>query len=341
MKDLFAVGLGWGTPDGNGGWLEAWYPWLFQPDAAATKELAAVLGDRRGLLSPVPGDLAEGLVSLARQSGQAGLAGDYSQQSGHRQALCCALEADAPIASTAEAYLKLHLLSARLARPNSLNLEGIFAHLPTLAWTGLGPLPPEEVGRMRLVEQSQGRMLWTHSVDKFPPLTQYLIPPGVRIADTARVRLGAWIGEGTTIMHEGFVNFNAGTEGAGMIEGRISAGVIVGEGSDLGGGASTMGRLSGGGQELVSIGRDCLVGANAGLGMPLGDRCTVEAGLYLTAGAKVLLLDGDGAPTGECRARQLAGKSDLLFWRNSLTGAVECRSRRRDVALNPDLHDHN
>ncbi len=172
-------------------------------------------------------------------------------------------------------------------------------------------------------------------------MTDYVVPAGVRIADTARVRLGAYIGDGTTIMHEGFVNFNAGAEGPNMIEGRISAGVFVGAGSDLGGGCSTMGTLSGGGNIVISIGKECLLGANAGVGIPLGDRCTVESGLYITAGTKVVVLDDHGEPVSESKARDLSGESDLLFRRNSVTGAVECLTNKSVVELNEALHSSN
>jgi 2,3,4,5-tetrahydropyridine-2-carboxylate N-succinyltransferase len=187
----------------------------------------------------------------------------------------------------------------------------------------------------------RGEVLEVSCVDKFPKMTNYVVPSGVRIAHTARVRLGAYLGEGTTIMHEGFVNFNAGTEGPGMIEGRISAGVMVGSGSDLGGSCSTLGTLSGGGNIVISVGEKCLIGANAGIGIPLGDRCTVEAGLFVTAGTKVTLLDSDGMAAETAKARDLAGKSDLLFRRNSSTGAVECLTNRSAVELNKELHAHN
>ena len=190
-------------------------------------------------------------------------------------------------------------------------------------------------------ELKRGETLTVHSVDKFPRMTDYVVPIGVRIADTARVRLGAYIGEGTTVMHEGFINFNAGTEGPGMVEGRISAGVFVGSGSDLGGSSSTMGTLSGGGNIVISLGRECLLGANAGIGIPLGDRCTVEAGLYITAGTKVVMLDEQGEAVQTIKARELAGKSDLLLRRNSTTGAVECLTNKSAVELNEELHAHN
>ncbi|MCB1688726.1 MAG: 2,3,4,5-tetrahydropyridine-2,6-dicarboxylate N-succinyltransferase, partial [Halioglobus sp.] len=198
-----------------------------------------------------------------------------------------------------------------------------------------------ELPARQLAARLRGEVLEISCVDKFPKMTNYVVPGGVRIAHTARVRLGAYLGEGTTIMHEGFVNFNAGTEGPGMIEGRISAGVMVGSGSDLGGGCSTIGTLSGGGNIVISVGEKCLIGANAGIGIPLGDRCTVEAGLFVTAGTKVTLLDADGMPAETAKARELAGKSDLLFRRNSSTGAVECLTNRTAVELNEELHAHN
>ena len=184
-------------------------------------------------------------------------------------------------------------------------------------------------------------MLEVASVDKFPKMTNYVVPAGVRIAHTARVRLGAYLGEGTTVMHEGFINFNAGAEGPSMVEGRISAGVMVGAGSDLGGGCSTMGTLSGGGNIIISVGSECLIGANAGLGIPLGDRCTIEAGLFVTAGTKVTILDGARRPVETVSARDLSGRSDLLFRRNSTSGAVECLTNKSSIELNNMLHDNN
>jgi 2,3,4,5-tetrahydropyridine-2,6-dicarboxylate N-succinyltransferase len=203
----------------------------------------------------------------------------------------------------ADAYLRLHLLSYRLVRPNEINLEAIFTVLPNVCWTSLGPVHPDDLPAVRLRARAAGLALEVRSVDKFPQMTDYVVPSGVRIADASRVRLGAYLGEGTTVMHEGFVNFNAGTLGSAMVEGRISQGVVVGDGSDIGGGASTMGTLSGGGKERVSVGQRCLLGANAGLGIALGDDCVVEAGLYLTAGAVVSLPDGQTA-----KARELSGR---------------------------------
>jgi 2,3,4,5-tetrahydropyridine-2-carboxylate N-succinyltransferase len=231
----------------------------------------------------------------------------------------------APPAGTSDAYLRLHLLSHRLVRPRDLNMTGIFSSLPC-AVEGL-----EEV-RIRM--RARGEHLTVFGVDKFPRMVDYVLPTGVRIADADRVRLGAHLAEGTTVMHEGFVNFNAGTIGTSMVEGRISAGVVVGRDSDVGGGASIMGTLSGGGTEVISIGERCLLGANAGLGIALGDDCVVEAGLYLTAGTKVTLPSGDVV-----KARTLSGENGLLFIRNSVTGAVEMRRRQRGgVELNAELH---
>ena len=240
---------------------------------------------------------------------------------------------DEPPVDTADAYLRLHLLSHRLTPPNSINLDGVFAALPNVVWTSAGPCLVDgfELTRARL--QSRGPVT-VYAVDKFPRMVDYVVPSGVRIGDADRVRLGAYLSAGTTVMHEGFVNFNAGTLGSSMVEGRISQGVVVGDGSDIGGGASTMGTLSGGGTERVSIGERCLVGAQAGVGIALGDDCVIEAGLYLTAGTKITLPGGEVA-----KARELSGQSGLLFLRNSTTGAVEARPRDgHGIVLNSALH---
>ena len=240
----------------------------------------------------------------------------------------------APPAGTSDAYLRLHLLSHRLVSPRDLNMTGIFASLPNVVWTSAGPCAVEGFEEVRIRMRARGEHLTVFGVDKFPRMVDYVLPTGVRIADADRVRLGAHLAEGTTVMHEGFVNFNAGTIGTSMVEGRISAGVVVGRDSDIGGGASIMGTLSGGGTEVISIGERCLLGANAGVGIALGDDCVVEAGLYLTAGTKVTLPSGDVV-----KARTLSGKNDLLFIRNSVTGAVEMRRRERGgVELNTELH---
>ena len=240
-------------------------------------------------------------------------------------------------ASAYDAYLRLHLLSHRLIRPHQANLDGIFGLLANVAWTSAGPCPVDRVDELRLIERAAGRHLAVYGVDKFPRMTDYVVPPGVRIADADRVRLGAHLAAGTTVMHEGFVNFNAGTLGTSMVEGRISQGVVVGDGSDVGGGSSIMGTLSGGGKETVRIGERCLLGANAGIGISLGDDCVVEAGVYVTAGSKVALPDGRVV-----KARELSGMDGLLFWRNSQSGALEVRPRTgTGIALNEALHAHN
>jgi 2,3,4,5-tetrahydropyridine-2,6-dicarboxylate N-succinyltransferase len=258
------------------------------------------------------------------------------------QVLTTEIDLDEAPATTADAYLRLHLLSHRLVRPHGLNLDGVFAVLPNVVWTDRGPCPVEdfEATRMRL-RAVHGTAPVVLGVDKFPRMVDYVLPPGVRIADADRVRLGAHLAEGTTVMHEGFVNFNAGTLGVCMVEGRISQGVVVGDGSDVGGGASIMGTLSGGGRETISVGRRSLLGANAGLGIPLGDDCVVEAGLYLTAGTKVTIA-GAGDDAGVVvAARELAGRDGLLFRRNSVSGAVEAHPRTgTGITLNPDLHAH-
>ena len=244
----------------------------------------------------------------------------------------------APPADAQDAWLRLHLLSARLAVPHSINLDGIFGVLANVVWTSAGPCPVDGFEETRLRMVLDGRQVSVYGVDKFPRMTDYVLPSGVRIADADRVRLGAHLASGTTVMHEGFVNFNAGTLGASMVEGRISAGVLVGDGSDLGGGASVMGTLSGGGRAVISIGRRCLVGANAGIGISLGDDCVVEAGCYVTAGTKVTVKDLDSKPK-LVKAAELSGADNLLFRRNSVTGAVEAvRREGRGVQLNASLH---
>ncbi|MFM6851478.1 MAG: 2,3,4,5-tetrahydropyridine-2,6-dicarboxylate N-succinyltransferase [Terrabacter sp.] len=236
-------------------------------------------------------------------------------------------------ADTADAWLRLHLLSHRLVAPNSISLDGLFGALTNVVWTNHGPCAVEGFESTRLALMSRGPVQ-VFGIDKFPRMTDYVVPSGVRIADADRVRLGAHLASGTTVMHEGFVNFNAGTLGSSMVEGRISQGVVVGDGSDIGGGASTMGTLSGGGTERVSIGERCLLGAESGLGIALGDDCVVEAGLYVTAGTKVTLPDGTVT-----KAAELSGQSKLLFLRNSVTGTVEARPRDgHGIVLNSVLH---
>ncbi len=243
--------------------------------------------------------------------------------------------------STEEVWLRLHLLSHRLVRPHGLSMDGVFGLLTNVVWTSVGPCPVEgfELSRARL--QDVHGHVTVLGIDKFPRMVDYVVPTGVRIGDADRVRLGAHLAEGTTVMHEGFVNFNAGTLGASMVEGRISAGVVVGDGSDVGGGASIMGTLSGGGTEVVSVGERCLLGANAGIGISLGDDCVVEAGCYVTAGTKVRVVGTDGEEPTVVKASALSGADNVLFRRNSLSGAVEAVAwRSGSVALNDALH-HN
>jgi len=334
----FAFGLGVGTHNANGDWLEVFFP---QPMLYPSQQLAIALGQSDSNWTLNAGQLRELQAALA-ESGehtQADLAAQLGESG--RPAVAVLLREDQPPGNVPEAYLKLHLLSHRLVRPHGTNLQGLFGALPNVAWTSEGAIDLNELSQRQWAARLRGEVLEVSCVDKFPKMTNYVVPSGVRIAHTARVRLGAYLGEGTTIMHEGFVNFNAGTEGPGMIEGRISAGVTVGSGSDLGGGCSTIGTLSGGGNIVISVGKKCLIGANAGIGIPLGDRCTVEAGLFVTAGTKVTMLDADGMPVHTAKARDLAGKSDLLFRRNSTTGAVECLTNRSAVELNKELHAHN
>jgi 2,3,4,5-tetrahydropyridine-2-carboxylate N-succinyltransferase len=296
--------------EGEGGVLDTWYP-----------------SPRLGSPDDVPGSPVE----LARLEG-------VDEVRGVRRRLVRTVVADlqAPPADTQDAWLRLHLLSHRLVAPHTVNLEGVFGLLTNVVWTDAGPCAVEdfESTRLRLTE-ARGRVT-VLGVDKFPRMTDYVLPTGVRIADADRVRLGAHLAEGTTVMHEGFVNYNAGTLGASMVEGRISAGVVVGDGSDVGGGASIMGTLSGGGKEVISVGRRCLIGANAGIGISLGDDCVVEAGCYVTAGTKVSVL---GADARVVKASELSGASNVLFRRNSTTGAVEATAWGGDgIALNADLH---
>jgi 2,3,4,5-tetrahydropyridine-2-carboxylate N-succinyltransferase len=335
---VYALGLGIGTRNAGGDWLEVYYPQpLLAPGAALLAPLAGTAGVRQ--LD------AAGLTQLANEWRSAGAADAAALAArlavAQRPCVLTVLADDSAPDSVPAAYLKLQLISHRQVKPHETDLGGIFGILPNVAWTNSGAVDLDELPGRQLDARLRGEVLSVDCVDKFPKMTDYVVPAGVRIADTARVRLGAYVGEGTTVMHEGFINFNAGTIGPGMIEGRISAGVLVGAGSDLGGGCSTMGTLSGGGSIVISIGKQCLIGANAGVGIPLGDRCTVEAGLYITAGTKVTMLDAGGRPVETLPARQMAGMSDLLFRRNSLNGAVECLSNRTAVELNAELHRHN
>ncbi|MEQ9462279.1 MAG: 2,3,4,5-tetrahydropyridine-2,6-dicarboxylate N-succinyltransferase [Haliea sp.] len=338
MNAAFAFGLGLGTHNSKGEWLEVFFaePVLNPPaaliEAFGTSDNLTPL-DRQQLT------VLEAELAAAGETRQAQLAAHLAGS--ESPVVAVLLREDVAPTTVPEGYLKLHLLSHRLVKPHGTNLQGLFGILPNVAWTSEGAIDITELPARQLAARLRGETLEVSCVDKFPKMTNYVVPSGVRIAHTARVRLGAHLGPGTTIMHEGFVNFNAGTDGPGMIEGRISAGVMVGSGSDLGGGCSTMGTLSGGGNIIISVGKECLIGANAGIGIPLGDRCTVEAGLFVTAGTKVVLLDSAGTAVETVKARDLAGKSGLLFRRNSTNGSVECLTNRSAIELNDELHAHN
>ncbi|HZX18826.1 MAG TPA: 2,3,4,5-tetrahydropyridine-2,6-dicarboxylate N-succinyltransferase [Pseudomonas sp.] len=340
---LFSLAFGVGTQNRQGTWLEVFYAQpLLNPSSELVAKVVEKLAYQGGnqaiaINNSQAGDLAEALKNVDSQ--QSALLTRLAES--QKPLVVTLLAEDAVLTSTPEAYLKLHLLSHRLVKPHGLNLTGIFPLLPNVAWTSQGAIDLGELAERQLEARLKGDLLEVFSVDKFPKMTDYVVPAGVRIADSARIRLGAYVGEGTTVMHEGFVNFNAGTAGPGMIEGRVSAGVFVGKGSDLGGGCSTMGTLSGGGNIVISVGEGCLIGANAGIGIPLGDRNTVESGLYITAGTKVALLDADNKLVKVLKARDLAGQPDLLFRRNSQTGAVECKTHKSAIELNEALHAHN
>src|SRR6201988_4381532 len=309
-----ASGVGLATIAADGSVLDTWFP---QPQLGADGPAGTV----RLSVAEVPDELAE----------LTGRDEDRDVETVVVRTTIASLEDKA--ADAYDAYLRLHLLSHRLLAPHGLNADGLFGVLTNVVWTNYGPCAVEGFERVRARLRRRGPVT-VYGIDKFPRMVDYVIPTGVRIADADRVRLGAYLAPGTTVMHEGFVNFNAGTLGASMIEGRISAGVVVGDGSDVGGGASIMGTLSGGGTQVISIGKRCLVGANAGLGISLGDDCVVEAGLYVTAGTKVAMPDGKQA-----KARDLSGQSGLLFRRNSITGSVEAIIRPGQWgSLSADLH---
>lgn len=339
MSKFYALGLGVGTQNRNGDWLEVFFPLpQFDPAPEDAAQIAHIL-DVKAAQETLP--LNESQLLALAESGTSVAATAKAMLRASKPCVAVMLTENRGPKSVPEAYLKLHLLSHRLVKPHQTVLDGLFGLLPNVAWTNRGAVDLNELTEAQLAARMQGELLSVDSVDKFPKMADYVVPKGVRIADTARVRLGAHLGEGTTIMHEGFVNFNAGTLGTSMVEGRISAGVVIGEGSDLGGGCSTMGTLSGGGNIIISVGRECLIGANAGIGIPLGDRCTVESGLYITAGTKVALLDDQNQLVKQLKARDLAGQHDLLFRRNSLSGTVECKTNRSAVALNEELHANN
>ncbi|MDY7527063.1 MULTISPECIES: 2,3,4,5-tetrahydropyridine-2,6-dicarboxylate N-succinyltransferase [unclassified Cryobacterium] len=290
--------------------------------------------------APLLGSLPAGRDRWIVPASVTELAGADPRRAVRLETVTIEIDLTAPPAGTADAYLRLHLLSHLLVRPNSINLEGIFGHLPVVVWTNAGPMLPADFDRLRPALQRAG--IQASGVDKFPPLLNYVTPDRVRIADASRVRLGAYLSPGTTVMHEGFVNFNAGTLGVSMVEGRISQGVVVGNGADIGGGASIMGTLSGGGTERVRIGERALLGANSGIGISIGNDSVVEAGLYVTAGTKVSLPDQPRTADGRMqtmKAVELSGLPNLLFRRNSMSGAVEVLARSGNgIVLNEQLH---
>ncbi len=338
---MYSLAFGIGTKNNAGDWLEVYFPApIFNPSDELAKAYSGVLPYDGGNQDIDLDDNAiENLLGVTEDQDQQAVLSAMKGISQSRVAVL--LETDSALQSTPETYLKLHLLSHRYVKPNTQNLDGIYAQLPNVAWTDQGAIDLADIAQMQWEARCQGKVLEVAGVDKFPKMTNYIIPSGVRIAHSARVRLGAYLGEGTTVMHEGLVNFNAGTMGPNMIEGRISQGVIIHAGSDVGGSGSTMGTLSGGGSHLVEIGKDCLIGANAGCGISLGDRCTIEAGLYITAGTPIQVIDENKNFVKIAKGRELSGQPDMLFIRNAQTGQVECRTNTRAISLNDALHAHN
>ncbi|WP_413113725.1 2,3,4,5-tetrahydropyridine-2,6-dicarboxylate N-succinyltransferase [Thaumasiovibrio sp. DFM-14] len=340
----FALALGTATKNRDDKIIEAFFPApILNPSDTLVKAISEI-ADYNGGNQTVEVNASQ-MIALASafeavDEHQAALFATKATNS-DQPLVIVLLATDEKPTSVAEAFLKLQLISHRMAKPHGIVLDGIFGLLHNIAWTNQGPIDLPELAERQMEARLKGESLTVDCVDKFPKMVDYIVPTGVRIADTSRVRLGAHVGEGTTVMHEGFINFNAGTTGVSMVEGRISAGVMVGNGSDIGGGASIMGTLSGGGKVVVSIGENSLLGANAGLGFPMGDRCTIESGLYVTAGSKVRMLDADGKEVEYVKARDLAGKPDLLFRRNSMTGQIECLTNKSAVELNSELHSNN
>ncbi|WP_375753005.1 2,3,4,5-tetrahydropyridine-2,6-dicarboxylate N-succinyltransferase [Vibrio sp. HN007] len=340
----FSLAFGTATKNNAGKIIEAFFPNpVLNPSEAVVAALAKVTGYEGGNQAiEVSAETAAELATAFAANADVANASFAEKAAASEQPLVLViLESDEKPQSVAEGFLKLQLISNRLVKPHGTVLDGIFGLLHNIAWTNEGPIDLPELADRQIEARLAGRVLTVDCVDKFPKMVDYVVPAGVRIADTSRVRLGAHVGEGTTVMHEGFINFNAGTTGVSMVEGRISAGVVVGDGSDIGGGASIMGTLSGGGTVVVSIGENSLLGANAGLGFPMGDRCTIESGLYVTAGSKVSMLDSTGQEVEVVKARDLAGKPDLLFRRNSVTGKIECLTNKSAVELNSELHSNN
>ncbi len=340
----FALGFGTATKNRDGKIIEAYFPApILNPSDALIADIAVIAGYTEGNQAIEISAAQSAQLAKAFADNDQAVSATFAEKAANSEQplVLVVLAADEKPQSVSEGFLKLQLISNRLVQPHGTVLDGIFGLLHNIAWTNEGPIDLPELTDRQIEARLAGRTLTVDCVDKFPKMVDYVVPAGVRIADTSRVRLGAHVGEGTTVMHEGFINFNAGTTGVSMVEGRISAGVVVGNGSDIGGGASIMGTLSGGGTVVVSIGENSLLGANAGLGFPLGDRCTVESGLYVTAGTKVRMLDKEGNEVEIVKGRDLAGVSDLLFRRNSQTGQVECLANKSAVELNSELHSNN
>tara|TARA_R110001583_G_scaffold11613_9_gene52244 strand:- start:37901 stop:38929 length:1029 start_codon:yes stop_codon:yes gene_type:complete len=337
----FSLAFGTATKNRDQKIIEAFFPNpILNPNEDLVATIAAITGYEGGnQVIEIKPAVAEQLAAAFNGENDTDNADFAVAAAKSKQSLVLVILAtDEAPQSVAEGYLKLQLISHRLVKPHGVVLDGIFGLLHNIAWTNKGAIDLPELKDRQMKARLKGKTITVDCVDKFPKMVDYVVPAGVRIADTSRVRLGAYVGEGTTVMHEGFINFNAGTAGVSMVEGRISAGVMVGEGSDIGGGASIMGTLSGGGKMVVAIGENSLLGANAGLGFPLGNRCTIESGLYVTAGSKVKMLDNEGNDAGFVKARELANKDDLLFRRNSTTGQIECLVNKSAVELNSMLH---
>ncbi|MBL7058154.1 tetrahydrodipicolinate N-succinyltransferase N-terminal domain-containing protein [Patescibacteria group bacterium] len=353
----FAFAIGIATCDRRGEVLEVYYP---HPNCNANFGTAAVLAS---LTCHISGN-ETAILTLAQIESALGYFYPFCEEPGHiniqlLRSIKTAMDEKTlqgdqkivatflhknkegslgPVTSVEDAYLRLQLLSHRLVKVNEINLDNLFQVLPNVAWTNLGPISLNELTSRQLEARLNGNWLHVYAVDKFPPMADYIVPSGVRIGDASRVRLGAYLGSGTTVMHEGFMNFNAGTTGPSMIEGRVSAGVEVGADTDFGGSFSTQGTLSGGGKTKIKIGERCLCGANAGTGISLGDDCVIEAGLYITPGMVVAVIDVHGKVVYETKARELSGKSGLTYRRNSQTGKLEALSKKNTIELNAILH---
>ncbi len=325
--------------------LDVWFPVIITDSQFVINDIAGIISPKEGCFEPLTAqqlmDIAalipDHIVMIEHLS--LAVAAPKSAYASWTAGIFVLSSLDDSVNSVQEAYLKLQLISQRHIQPHGLNLEGVFGVLTNIAWTNRGPVLPQDCDAERISAITQGQELVVSHVDKFPYLLNYYVPSGVRIASGSQVRLGAYLGEGTTIMPSGYVNFNAGTMGNAMVEGRVSAGVVVDKDSDIGGGASIMGTLSGGNQDVISVGSQCLLGANSGIGISLGEGCTVEAGLYITAGMKIL--DQTVSPTHIVKARTLSGRSNLLFIKDSQTGQIICKSNTKTIQLNETLHSND